>query len=936
MRKENEILSDIIVWSKYAKYIDSKQRRETWDELVTRNKTMHLNKFPHMHATIDAAYEYVYDKKVLPSMRSLQFGGKAIEVNPVRLFNCSFLPIDHYKAFSETMFLLLSGTGVGYSVQDHNISQLPAIYRSEKSKKYLISDNIEGWADAIKLLMKSYLGLNNWKPKFDYRAIRAKGERLITSGGVAPGPEPLKICLTHIEAILDRKKDGEKLTSIDCHDILCHIADAVLSGGIRRSAMISLFDLNDQAMITCKFGEWHELNPQRGRANNSAVIERSTIAKDEFLNLWKKVELSNSGEPGLYFTNDVNLGTNPCCFTGDMKLLTSQGYKKFEDLSKEEGVQLINKNGETVDGLVWSTGKKQVCFVTLNNGKQIECTHDHKFMLSDGQECEAKDLKGKRIMPYYVPNKEINEFVKLGFIQGDGHTGRLKSESHQGLEIYFGEKDQDVAEIFGFNDTGKKYVNGFNTSLKVMGFSSNVLPEREIPTGYYHLSDNEKKSFLKGMYSANGSVITTSRIAYKTTCLELANELMTTLQWFGLSPYITTNKAKVVEFANGNYECKESYDINIGQIKDIIWFAENIGFVHEYKMNSLNYLISRRAPFVTSVIGSGIKEVFDFNLDDDTHWGVVEGVIAHNCEISLNPFQFCNLVEINASDIDSQKELEKRTWAAAVIGTLQASYTDFHYLRSDWKKTTEREALLGIGMTGIASGAVSGLDLEAAAKVGIDTNVDIADRIGVNRAARVNCVKPSGTTSLVLGTSSGIHAWHDEYYIRRIRVGKNEALYTYLSIRHPELLEDDVFNPTGQAVISIPQMAPEGSITRKSEDAIAFLDRIKDFHQRWIQTGHIEGENTHNVSATVTMNKEEWPSVGEWIWANKDSFNGLSFMPEDLGSYFQTPFETIDKETYDKLMLNLHEIDVTEIIEISDNTSLMDQSACAGNNCEIK
>lgn len=618
MRKENEILSDIIVWSKYAKYLDNKQRRETWDELVTRNKTMHLNKFPHMHATIDAAYEYVYDKKVLPSMRSLQFGGKAIEVNPVRLFNCSFLPIDHYKAFSETMFLLLSGTGVGYSVQQHNISQLPAIYRSDKSKKYLISDNIEGWADSIKLLMKSYLGLNNWKPKFDYRSIRAKGERLITSGGVAPGPEPLKICLTHIEAILDRKKDGDQLTSIDCHDILCHIADAVLSGGIRRSAMISLFDLNDQDMLTCKFGDWWELNPQRGRSNNSAVIERSTIAKDEFLNLWKKVELSNSGEPGLYFTNDVNLGTNPCC------------------------------------------------------------------------------------------------------------------------------------------------------------------------------------------------------------------------------------------------------------------------------------------------------------------------------EISLNPFQFCNLVEINASDIDSQKELEKRTWAAAVIGTLQASYTDFHYLRSEWKKTTEREALLGIGMTGIASGTVSGLDLESAAKVGIDTNVDIAERIGVNRAARVNCVKPSGTTSLVLGTSSGIHAWHDEYYIRRIRVGKNEALYTYLSIRHPELLEDDVFNPTGQSVISIPQMAPEGSITRKSEDAIDFLDRIKDFHQRWIQTGHIEGDNTHNVSATVTMNKEEWPSVGEWIWANKDSFNGLSFMPEDLGSYVQTPFETIDKETYDKLVLNLHDIDVTQIIEISDNTSLMDQSGCAGNNCEIK
>ena len=745
MRKENEILSDIIVWSKYAKYIDSKQRRETWHELVTRNKTMHLNKFPHMHATIDAAYEYVYDKKVLPSMRSLQFGGKAIEVNPVRLFNCSFLPIDHYKAFSETMFLLLSGTGVGYSVQEHNISQLPAIYRSQKSKKYLIYDSVEGWADAVKLLMKSYLGLGNWKPKFDYRAIRAKGERLITSGGVAPGPEPLKICLTHIEAILDRKKDGEKLTSIDCHDILCHIADAVLSGGIRRSAMISLFDLSDQAMITCKFGEWHELNPQRGRANNSAVIERSTIAKDEFLNLWKKVELSNSGEPGLYFTNDVNLGTNPCCFTGDNSLLTEKGYASFKDLCNKD-FNVVDSDGGIYAGKVWSNGEKET--IRLWFGRDyMTCTADHRFLV-DGKEVQAIDTLGKKLTLY----KETQSF------------------------------------------------------------------------------------------------------------------------------------------------------------------------------NSLVY----RIDYI------GKKEVFDFNIDGPNHWGVVNGVIAHNCEISLNPFQFCNLVEINASDIDSQKELELRTWAAAVIGTLQASYTDFHYLRSEWKKTTEREALLGIGMTGIASGTVSGLDLEAAAKVGIDTNIEIAERIGVNRAARVTCVKPSGTTSLVVGTSSGIHAWHDKYYIRRIRVGKNEALYTYLSIRHPELLEDDVFNPTGQAVISIPQMAPEGSITRKSEDAIAFLDRIKDFHQRWIQPGHIEGENTHNVSATVTMQKDEWPSVGEWIWANKDSFNGLSFMPEDLGSYFQTPFETIDKETYEKLMLNLHEIDVTEIIEISDNTSLMDQSACAGNNCEIK
>lgn len=617
MKKENEILSDIIVWSKYAKYIDSKQRRETWVELVNRNRKMHIDKFPQFENTISAAYDYVYDKKVLPSMRSLQFGGKAIEVNPVRLFNCSYLPIDHYKAFSETMFLLLSGTGVGYSVQSHDVVKLPQIKRAEKNRRFLVPDNIEGWADAVKVLVKSYFGLSNWKPNFDFRSIRAKGERLITSGGVAPGPEPLKICLAHIEAIFERKLEGEKLTSLECHDILCHIADAVLSGGIRRSAMISLFDLHDSDMLTCKFGNWWELNPQRGRANNSAVINRDGVTKDEFLNLWKKVELSNSGEPGVYFTNDVNLGTNPCC------------------------------------------------------------------------------------------------------------------------------------------------------------------------------------------------------------------------------------------------------------------------------------------------------------------------------EISLNPFQFCNLVEINASDIKDQRDLEMRSWAAAIIGTLQASYTDFHYLRPEWKKTTEAEALLGIGMTGIASGTVESLDLEEAAKMAVDTNVEFSGMLGINSAARVTCVKPSGTTSLVIGTSSGIHAWHDKYYARRVRLGKNEAIYTYLSIRHPELLEDCVLYPEKQSIVSIPQMAPKGAVTRWSEDAIGFLDRIKDFHKRWINPGHVHGANTHNVSATVTVKGDEWESVGEWMWQNKDSFNGLSFLPEDLGSYKQAPFESISEEEYLRLVGSLRSIDVTQIIESSDNTSLSENLACSGGSCEI-
>jgi ribonucleoside-triphosphate reductase (thioredoxin) len=613
---ESQILSEITTHLKYAKYVPEKNRRETWDELVTRNKEMHLKKFPHLAEEIEAAYKFVYDKKVLPSMRSMQFAGKPIEINNARIFNCSYLPIDDYRAFSEIMFLLLSGCGVGYSVQSHHVENLPEVRKPLKWKRYLVGDSIEGWADAIRMLTKAYFGFTSTGPLFDFRDIRAKGASLITVGGKAPGPEPLKIALVHMQAIFDRKKDGEKLTTLEAHDIICHLADAVLSGGIRRAALIALFNLHDQDMLTCKFGNWWENNPQRGRANNSAVLLRSKITKETFLDLWKKIEASNSGEPGFLFTNDKEAGTNPCA------------------------------------------------------------------------------------------------------------------------------------------------------------------------------------------------------------------------------------------------------------------------------------------------------------------------------EINLKANQFCNLCEINASDIDSQEEYNARAKAAAFIGTLQASYTDFHYLRSVWQKTTEKEALLGIGMTGIASGAVLNLDMKQAAKVASEENARVASILGINKAARVTTVKPSGTTSLVLGTSSGIHAWHDDYYMRRIRVGKNEALYAYLSVYHPEMLEDDFFKPELQAVISVPQRSPEGAITR-SESAMDLLERIKTINKEWIKPGHRKGSNMHNVSATVTIKQDEWDTVGEWLYENKEFFTALSFLPEDLGTYVQAPFETITKQEFDEAVKSLHTVDLTKVIEMDDMTALMENLACSGGQCEI-
>lgn len=613
----NRILSDITVYMKYAKYMPELKRRETWQELVTRNMEMHIKMYPELEKEIRENYQYVHKKQVLPSMRSMQFAGKPIEISPNRIYNCAFAPIDDWRVFSEIMFLLLGGTGVGYSVQKHHVDVLPEIRKpnKERGRRWLVADSIEGWADAVKVLVKSYF-FGGSHIQFDFSDIRPKGARLVTSGGKAPGPQPLKECLIKLEGILDSKEDGEKLKPIEVHDIVCHIADAVLAGGIRRAALICLFSATDEDMIGSKSGSWWETNPQRGRANNSAVLMRHKITKEYFMELWKRIEASGAGEPGIYLSNDKDWGTNPCC------------------------------------------------------------------------------------------------------------------------------------------------------------------------------------------------------------------------------------------------------------------------------------------------------------------------------EIALRPFQFCNLTEVNVSNVVSQEDYEDRVRAASFIGTLQAGYTDFHYLRPIWQRTTEKDALVGISMTGIGSGAVLGLNMKSASRVVKEENERVANLIGINKAARTTTVKPAGTTSLTLGTSSGIHAWHNDYYIRRVRVGKNESMYSYLKENHPELVEDEYFRPHDTAVISIPQKAPDGSILR-NESPIQLLERVKKVQQEWIRPGHRSGSNAHNVSATISIREHEWPAVGEWMWENKEHYNGLSCLPYNGGTYVQAPFEDCTKEKYEELMLTLKDVDLSKIVENNDETDLSGELACAGGACEI-
>ena len=328
------------------------------------------------------------------------------------------------------------------------------------------------------------------------------------------------------------------------------------------------------------------------------------------------------------------------------------------------------------------------------------------------------------------------------------------------------------------------------------------------------------------------------------------------------------------------------------------------------------------------------EDVYDLTVRKN-HNFFANGLLVHNCaEISLRPYQFCNLCEINASDIVDQDDYNARAKAAAFIGTLQASYTNFHYLRDIWKRTTEREALIGVGMTGIASGAVLKLDMKEAANVVKAENERVAGMIGINKAARTTTIKPSGTSSLVLGSSSGIHSWHNDYYIRRVRVGKNESIYNYLLANHPELVEDEFFKPTSQAVIEVPQKAPKGAVTRQ-ESALDLLARVSKVWKEWVKPGHRKGENKNNVSVTVTIKPNEWEEVGEWMWANKENFTALSVLPYDGGSYIQAPFTDCTKEEYEERVSHLHAIDLRKVVEVEDDTNLQGEVACGGGACEI-
>lgn len=758
-----DIISDYIFYSKYSR-VKPDGKKETWNEAVSRVMEMHYQFFDGkikeenkdaFNKVFQEAWVAYNNQEILGSQRSLQYGGPQLLKNNFRSFNCSGSYCNRIEFFKELMELLLSGCGAGFSVQKVHTEQLPIVkgLESNLSKThYTIEDSIEGWAnstgDLIEAYYKGYPDI-----EFDYSQIRPEGA-FVSGGFKAPGPEPLKICHNKLRKILSKAK-GRKLRPFELHLISCIIADAVISGGIRRSAMISIFDIDDEEMLQCKTGDWFLTYPELCRCNNSAAIYEDT-PKEKYDKIFEYIQ--QYGEPGIVFPADSEVVTNPCCFSGDT-LIAVVGSRKpvtIKELSDSGKIFLVYcKTKDSVkiaNAKAFPTGRKELIEVVLSNESSFRCTRDHLLKTKGGEYIHAEQSLNKVLSVFY-------------------NTQPIVGKSKKDYSSYC--KDISVVEVKELN---------------------------------------------------------------------------------------------IVE---------EVYDI-------------------EVEANEHNFAIITKG-------------------QDDYMFS--EGIFVHNCETNLFPtymnsdgskeygWSFCNLCEINGKKVKTEEDFYKACRTAAILGTFQAAYTENLPLLSEaTRKIMKRDALLGVGITGMADNPHILFNERIqmnGARIVKETNKEVAKIIGINEAARTTVIKPSGNSSQLLGSGSGIHAYHFRKYIRNIQANNNEqALKETLKV-NSDIANPSFWNKKNETVLSFPIELDDKAMVRTDFSTLDFLYRIYTTEKGWV----IEGTNKehpssilkpkyrHNVSCTVSVKDNEWKDVADWIWEHRDGFFGLSFLSEtgDL-DYPQAPY----------------------------------------------
>ena len=981
------VYQQIIYKSRYAKWIDDLGRRENYEETVRRYWSHMKDKAAQHGLRFTAETEQkiissLLSTDVLPSMRGYMSAGPALDRDEGAIFNCAFIGVDSIEAFGEILFTLMLGTGVGFSVEKAYISKLPVVpVIGEKKDSFIVEDSKEGWADAIKFVIdRLYSGVI---PEVFYHNIRAKGAKLKVFGGRASGPQPL-IDLVNFTKKVFTEAQGRQLKPIEVHDIVCKIAACVVSGGVRRSAMISISDLNDTEMRDAKSGNWWESNVQRALANNSAAYNERP-SQEVFWEEWNALAKSGSGERGIFNRAAAvkkaesigrklkdGFGTNPCV-TGDTWVLTSEGHRRVSQLVGRPFDAIVDgKAYESVNGF-WSTGVKPVYRVITDSGQSIRATDNHKFLvIRDGVKTKVElgnIAIGEELVVgdngFVQTNRESSAFNTgwlIGQIVGDGGHN---PEKYNTYVRFWGEHAFDM------------YQSALQRVKSLMPYHSAVVAEKhdtmtlssveltKVADRYLYAQskrfkdatmmgdDNFIAGVLSGWFDTDGSVQGNSQKGYSirltSVDIQRLSDAQLMLLRLGIPSKIHFRKdagPQLMPDGKGGkkeYHCQALYELIISR-NSIIRFSESIGFTVKHKADRLASLIAsyRRAPYsanfttrITDIVEDGSEEVFDCTVNG-AHLFNANGLNISNCgEISINSRQFCNLTSISIRADDTEDRLLEKVEIATILGTVQSLFDGYRYINSGWAENQERERLLGVSLSGIVDNLLTNgtspeltqsllTKMRARART---VNAEYATKLNINVSAAITTVKPEGTTSQMTGCSSGIHPAYSRYYIRRVRMDDKDPISQFL-IDQGIPYEVDTYNPSAY-VFEFPIKTADTAIQRLEMNAIGQLELYKLYQRHWAD---------HNVSNTVYVKEDEWEAVGRWVWDNFDEISGVSFLPFDNGTYVQAPYEEINIEEYEKRLSKMPEsIDwnALPLYEIEDATTGVQQLACTSGECEI-
>lgn len=939
-------LSYVVYKRTYSRLKDDGEYEE-WPETIQRciNGAQKIGAL-YTQDEAEQLFDYIFNLKCSFGGRMLwQLGTPLVDkFCGNSLINCFFSNISSIEDFCFLFENLMMGGGVGFSVRREHIHELPKIkknvvinHENTKDADFIVPDSRQGWVELLRKVLTSFFITGKG---FNYSTIlvRGYGEQIKTFGGTASGPKILTDGIEKICSVM-KQRENKKLRSIDVLDICNIIGSIVVAGNLRRSAQLALGDADDYLFLRAK--RW-----DTGNIPNWRAMSNNTICADDFSYISDMVwdGYNGNGEPYGFFNlklsqeygrvgekkddSDV-VGLNPCQPSW-AKLLTRNGIKQLKDVNI--GDEIWSEEGWTTIVNKWSTGIKTVYRYSTTAGC-FYGTENHR-LVSNGAKIEAKNCESIDILcgPYRIDNIELHaQDIMDGLVIGDGS---IHKASNNLIHLCIGENDYSYfdSEIKSLIIRQRPGLHDYAYEVKT-SICESELPKtynREIPDRFFYGNREKVCGFLRGLYSANGSICG-NRITLKAASFKLIEQVQTMLSSIGIKSYYTTNKSSSVKFLNGEYICKESYDLNIST--DRLLFYKSIGFIQDYKTEKLKNIIKNidiQKPGklnydIIDVSHVSNEEVFDITVDNKCHTYWTQGCNVSNCgEITLENGGVCNLTEIFLNNISNEQELQD---CAKLLYKTQKAICALNYFHEKTSKIVHKNFRIGIGVGGICQSLNKVEWLDACYKTVKKFDKEWSKQRGWPESIKITTIKPSGTISLLSGASPGVHGLYSKYFIRRVRIGSNDKLIPFCKEHGYKTEFQRNFDGTedhNTVIVEFPCFSGTDSLIAKDISAITQLELVKKIQKVW---------SDNAVSCTVYYKKEELEDIKSWLKINyENNIKSISFLLHSDHGFAQAPYEEISEDVYNSLIKNIKPINTNSL----ESGKTLESLECVGGSCPIR